>query len=258
MNRPVVGVSANAHLIEESYRVQGSGERTIEAVAAVADAVPMILPGLPGMASTGELVDLLDGLVLTGARPNVHPEFYGEAETEAHGPFDRGRDGVTLPLLRAMIEAGKPVFGICRGIQEMNVAFGGTLHPEIRDLPGRMNHRMPKGEKDHGVIFAKRHLVRFREGGAFHRLLGATETVTNSLHGQAVWTAGRRVLVEGHAEDGTVEAIAIEGAQAFALGVQWHAEYDAAADPVSRVLFEAFGADARKARAARRGRRGAA
>ncbi|MDT8343150.1 MAG: gamma-glutamyl-gamma-aminobutyrate hydrolase family protein, partial [Thermohalobaculum sp.] len=182
MSRPVVGISASAHLIEESYRVQGAGERTLEAVAAVADALPIMLPGLPDAAATGELVELLDGLVLTGARANVHPQSYGEAETAGHGPFDQGRDGVTLPLIRAMVEAGKPVFGICRGIQEMNVAFGGTLHPEIRDLPGRLNHRMPRGETDHGVIFAKRHVVRFSEGGRFHGLLGVTETVTNSLH----------------------------------------------------------------------------
>ncbi|MBK0398613.1 gamma-glutamyl-gamma-aminobutyrate hydrolase family protein [Limibaculum sp. M0105] len=258
MSRPVIGVTAYRHMIDDTFLAQICGERTPEAVAAVAGGLPLILPGMPDAASTGELVDLLDGLVLTGARPNVHPECYGEAETEAHGPFDRGRDGVTLPLIRAMTEAGKPVFGICRGIQEMNVAYGGTLHPEIRDLPGRMNHRMPKGEKDHGVIFAKRHRVHFREGGAFHRLLGITEAETNSLHGQAVWSPGGRIVLEGHADDGTVEAISIDGARAFALGVQWHAEYDAVQDPLNRALFEAFGADARAARDARSGRRGAA
>jgi len=144
-----------------------------------------------------------------------------------------------------MIEAGKPVFGICRGIQEMNVAFGGTLHPEVRDLPGRMNHRMPVGEKDPEVIFEKRHSVSFREGGVFHHLFGTTAAVTNSLHGQAVWEAGPRVVIEGHAGDGTVEAISIEGAASFALGVQWHAEYDPVGDPVNRALFAAFGAAAR-------------
>jgi putative glutamine amidotransferase len=257
MTRPVIGVTAFAHLLEDTFGVQVCGDRTPEAVAEVSGGIPLILPGLPGAASTGELLELLDGLVLTGARPNVHPAHYGEAETEAHGPFDRGRDDVTLPLLRAMIEAGKPVFGICRGIQEMNVAYGGTLHPEIRDVPGRLNHRMPKGEKDLSVIFAPRHVVRFREGGAFERLLGLREAMTNSLHGQAIWSAGSRVALEGHAEDGTVEAVAIEGARRFALGVQWHAEYDAGTDPVNRALFEAFGADAREAAEARR-RRGAA
>ncbi|HSF94564.1 MAG TPA: gamma-glutamyl-gamma-aminobutyrate hydrolase family protein [Thermohalobaculum sp.] len=244
--RPVIGVTAFLHRIEDTWEAQICGSRTPEAVAAVSGGLPLILPGLPSTAETGELVDVLDGLVLTGARPNVHPSFYGHDETEAHGPFDLGRDNLVLPLTRAMIAAGKPVFGICRGIQEMNVAFGGTLHPEVGDLPGRMRHRMPKGEKDHEVIFAKRHKVAFREGGAFHHLFGTTAAVTNSLHGQAVWEPGERVVIEGRAEDETVEAISIEGAERFALGVQWHAEYDAVEDPVNRALFAAFGAAARE------------
>ena len=247
--RPVIGVTAFLHKIDDSWEAQICGSRTPEAVSAVSGGLPLILPGLPATAETGELVDLLDGLVLTGARPNVHPSFYGHDETEAHGPFDLGRDNLVLPLTRAMIAAGKPVFGICRGIQEMNVAFGGTLHPEVRDLPGRMNHRMPPGEKDHSIIFAKRHKVEFRDGGPFHHLFGTTAAVTNSLHGQAVWQPGERVTVEGTAEDGTVEAISIEGASSFALGVQWHAEYDAIEDPVNRALFAAFGAAARQAAA---------
>jgi len=248
--RPVIGVTAFLHVIDDTFEAQICGNRTPQAVAGVAGGLPLILPGLPETAETGELVGLLDGLVLTGARPNVHPSFYGHAETEAHGTFDLGRDNLVLPLARAMVAAGKPVFGICRGIQEMNVAFGGTLYPEVHDLPGRMNHRMPKGETDPEVIFQKRHSVTFRDGGPFHHLFGTTAAVTNSLHGQAVWEPGPRVVVEGHAEDGTVEAISIEGAASFALGVQWHAEYDAANDPVSRALFTAFGAAARAVAAA--------
>ena len=249
--RPLIGVTAFLHRIDDAFDAQICGNRTPEAVAEVAGGLPLILPGLPATASTSELVELLDGLVLTGARPNVHPSFYGHDETEAHAPFDLGRDNLVLPLTRAMIEAGKPVFGICRGIQEMNVAFGGTLHPEVGDLPGRMRHRMPKGEKDHEVIFAKRHKVTFREGGPFHHLFGTTAAVTNSLHGQAIWEPGEQVVIEGHAEDETVEAISVEGATSFALGVQWHAEYDAVEDPVNRALFAAFGAAAREVSAVR-------
>lgn len=245
--RPVVGVTAFHHRLDDTFDVQICGNRTPEAVAEAAGCLPLIVPGLPETATTGELEALLDGLVLTGARPNVHPSEYGHDETEAHGPFDPGRDAVTLPLIRAMVEAGKPVLGICRGIQEMNVAFGGTLYPEVGALPGRMNHRMPKGEKDLEVIFGKRHRVTFREGGAFHRLIGHDAAVTNSLHGQAVWEPGPRVVIEGWAEDGTVEAISIAGASGFALGVQWHAEYEAATDPVNRALFAAFGEAARAA-----------
>ena len=251
MTRPLIGITAFHQILESRFPTHICGVGNPRAVGEVAGGVPLIIPGEPAVYDIPQLVDLLDGLVLTGARPNVHPSHYGEEETSAHGPFDRGRDDLFLPMTRAMIAAGKPVFGICRGIQEMNVAFGGTLDPEIGQLDGRLNHRMPKDEMDLDVIFRRRHRVTFREGGAFHRLLGVTETVTNSLHGQAVRTPGPRVIVEGTAEDGTIEAIAVEGATSFALGVQWHAEYEPMADPVSRALFTAFGDAARGAMAAR-------
>lgn len=251
-HRPLIGVTAFLHRVDDQFEAEVCGLRTPEAVAEVSGCAPLILPGRPDVLETGHLLELLDGLVLTGGRPNVHPRFYGEEVTPRHGHFDEGRTELVLPLIRAMIEVGKPVFGLCLGIQEMNVAFGGSLHPEIRDEPGRMNHRMPPGEKDPEVVFRKRHLVQFRQGGAFARLLGLTETVTNSLHGQAVWRPGERVVIEGRAEDETVEAISIEGASSFALGVQWHAEYEAGEDPISNRLFTAFGEAARAAQAARR------
>src|SRR5580658_3037727 len=139
------------------------------------------------------------------------------------------------------------LLGICRGFQEMNVAFGGSLHPEIRELPGRMNHRMPRlpnGEihPDLEVIFADRHDVRLTPGGVFAKLLGAETIRVNSLHGQGILEPGKRVVIEGIAEDDTIEAIAIADAPGFALGVQWHAEHDATRNPTNRTLFAAFGA----------------
>ena len=169
------------------------------------------------------------------------PAEYGEEETEAHGAFDRARDAVTLPLVRACVEAGQPFLGICRGFQEINVAMGGTLYPEIRDLPGRMNHRMPPD----GTIeekFALRHPVRLSEGGVFAKLLGASEVMTNTLHGQGIKKPGVRIVVDGYAPDGTPEAIYVKDAPGFTLAVQWHPEWRAGQDPVSRPLFEAFGA----------------
>jgi putative glutamine amidotransferase len=139
-----------------------------------------------------------------------------------------------------------PLFGICRGFQEMNVAFGGSLYPEIRELPGRMNHRMPRLENgeihpDPMVVFADRHEVRLTPGGVFARLFGRDTIKVNSLHGQGILELGRRVVAEGIAEDSTIEAIRIESAPGFALGVQWHAEYDPTTNPINRALFEAFG-----------------
>ncbi len=238
--RPVVGIIGNMGVQNETYRVHTSGTMTSDAVARAAGCLPLIIPSDPRLVSVAELMELCDGFLLTGGRPNVHPSEYGEEETPAHGAFDRNRDAITLPLVRACVERGQPFFGICRGFQEVNVAMGGTLHPEIRELPGRMNHRMPPD----GTLeekFALRHPVRFTPGGAFHRLLGAEEVMTNSLHGQGIARPGERIVIEGRAPDGTAEAIVVAGAPGFTLSVQWHPEYRADEDPVSRPLFEAFG-----------------
>ena len=120
------------------------------------------------------------------------------------------------------------------------MALGGTLHPEIRDLPGRMNHRMPP-DGSLEEKFALRHVVKMSDGGVFHQLLGAREVMTNTLHGQGIKTSGARVVIDGTAKDGTPEAIYVEDAPGFTLAVQWHPEWDATNDPVSRPLFQAFG-----------------
>lgn len=219
---------------------QRVNNRYVVAVAGVAGAQPLVIPSVPDTADIGHLVEILDGIVLTGARPNVHPRLYGAEPTPAHEPYDEGRDAVALPLVRAAVAAGVAVFGICRGFQEMAVAYGATLHPEIRDLPGRLDHRMPAGETDPEVIYRPRQTVRLAPGGVFAKIFGSQEVTVNSLHGQGVLEAPAPLRVEGWAEDGTAEALVIEDAAGFALGVQWHAEYGAATDPVNRRLWEAF------------------
>ncbi len=244
MTRPKIGIIGNPTLIGDHYPAHAGGTMNSHAVAEVSGGLPLLIPADPRLVSVEELMETCDGFLLTGGRPNVHPEEYGEAATEAHGDFDRCRDAITLPLVRACVETGQPFLGVCRGFQEVNVAMGGTLYPEIRDLPGRMNHRMPPdGTLDEK--FAIRHAVTFAEGGAFHRLMGAQKVMTNTLHGQGIKTAGARIVIDGLADDGTPEAIYIDGAPGFTLAVQWHPEYNAANDPVSRPLFAAFGDAAR-------------
>ena len=239
--RPVVGIIGNMNLLDDEYPVYASGLVNSEAVAQLAGCLPLIIPSDPRFVSVAELLDLCDGFLLTGGRPNVHPSEYGEEETPAHGCFDRCRDAITLPLIRACVERGQPFLGICRGFQEVNVALGGTLYPEIRDLPGRMNHRMPTdGTLDEK--FALRHSVSFVEGGVFHRLMGVSEVMTNTLHGQGIARPGERIVIDGYAPDGTPEAIYVKDALGFTLSVQWHPEWNAVKDPVSRPLFTAFGA----------------
>lgn len=240
MRRPVVGIIGNSNVVNGEYPVQAAGLMNIDAVSQVCDAIPVIIPALPSIAEIGELLTICEGFVFTGGRPNVHPSFYGQKPTPKHGDFDMNRDHLTLPLIQACVEVGKPILGICRGFQEFNVAFGGSLHPEIRELPGRMNHRMPP-DGSLEEKFALRHKVYLEKGGAFSDIFNTDIIVVNSLHGQGVDEPGLRVIVEGHADDGTPEAIRIADADGFALAVQWHPEWNAAHDEVSKPLFSAFG-----------------
>ena len=247
MTKPVVGVIGNSGVINDRHNVQLVGQRNMRAVAEVAGALPLMFAGTPDITDVDALLGAVDGILLTGARANVHPTHFGVEPDPRHEPYDQERDAMALGLIRACVELGVPLFGICRGLQEMNVAFGGSLHPEIRDIPGRMNHRMPRlanGEihPDPNVVFADRHEVRLAREGVFARLLHCEAIRVNSLHGQGIEEPGKRVVVEGVAEDGTIEAISIADAPSFALGVQWHAEYDPQSNPINRALFEAFGA----------------
>jgi putative glutamine amidotransferase len=247
MTKPVVGVIGNSGVVNDRHNVQLVGQRNMRAVAEVAGALPLMFAGTPDITDIDALLGAVDGILLTGARANVHPACFGVEPDARHEPYDQERDAMALGLIQACVERGVPLFGICRGLQEMNVAFGGSLHPEIRDIPGRMNHRMPRLENgeihpDVNVVFADRHEVRLAKEGAFAKLLGCEVIRVNSLHGQGIEEPGERVIVEGVAEDGTIEAISIAAASSFALGVQWHAEYDPQTNPINRALFQAFGA----------------
>jgi putative glutamine amidotransferase len=247
MKKPVVGVISNTHRAEGNrFAVQQVGERNLRAVATIAGALPLMFAGTPEITDIDALLEVVDGVLLTGARANVHPTRFRTEPHVGHEPYDEARDALALELVEVCVARGVPILGVCRGFQEMNVAFGGSLHPEIRELPGRMNHRMPRlanGEihPDPAVIFADRHDVRLVPGGAFARLFGQETIRVNSLHGQGILEPGKRVVVEGVAEDGTIEAIRIADAPGFALGVQWHAEHNPQGNAVNRVVFQAFG-----------------
>ncbi|MCX7361296.1 MAG: gamma-glutamyl-gamma-aminobutyrate hydrolase family protein [Alphaproteobacteria bacterium] len=249
--KPVVGVIGNASVVNDRHNVQLVGQRNMRAVAEVAGALPLMFAGTPDITDIDALLGAVDGILLTGARANVHPTHFGVEPDPRHEPYDHERDSMALALVEACVARGVPIFGICRGFQEMNVAFGGSLHPEIRDLPGRMNHRMPRLENgeihpDPLVVFADRHEVRLVPEGYFAKLLGCETIRVNSLHGQGILELGGRVVVEGVAEDSTIEAIRIADAPSFAVGVQWHAEYDPQCNPINQALFKAFGAALRR------------
>jgi len=246
VTRPVVGIIGNSYHLEDRFYVQIASERNFRAIAEVAGALPVLFAAIPEVTDIATLLDMVDGVLLTGARANVHPDVFGETPTPAYEPFDTNRDSTALALVETCVARGVPLFGICRGLQEMNVAFGGTLHPEIRELPGRMNHRMPRLENgeihpDIDYVFGDRHDVLLTPDGYFSKLYGKDTIRVNSLHGQGILEPGKRIVVEGAAEDSTIEAIRVAEAAGFAVGVQWHAEYDPQNNPVNQRLFEEFG-----------------
>ena len=242
MGKPV----GNSRVVDSQHALQAVGERNLRAIADVTGAMPVMFAGVPEITDIPTLLEIVDGVLLTGARPNVHPTRFNTEPHPSHEPYDENRDEVALELIEVCVAHGIPLFGVCRGFQEMNVAFGGTLHPEIRELPGRMNHRAPRLDNgdfhpDPDVVFADRHDVSLVPDGIFARILGCTTVRVNSLHGQGILKPGERIVVEGIAEDDTIEAIRIADATGFALGVQWHAEYDPQVNDVNRALFAAFG-----------------
>jgi putative glutamine amidotransferase len=248
--QPLIGVPACIKAID-NHPFHSVGDKYLRAVAEAAGAVPLVIPAFGDSLDLARLIARLDGLMLTGSPSNVHPNHYGrDAHPEAE-PHDPARDGTTLPLIRLALEADLPMFAICRGMQELNVALGGTLHARVHELPGRMDHRRPKHE-DPDVQYGPRHEVEITPGGALEPLAGEPTVMVNSLHGQAVDRVAEGLTVEAVAPDGTVEAVSVTGARSFALAVQWHPEYKALDNPFSTRLFAAFG-EAARARARARG-----
>ncbi len=236
---PVVAVPADVKAFE-GYRWHAVAAQYLEAAAHVSGAMPLVVPALGGEFDYSSILDFVDGVMLPGSRSNVHPGNYGVIPTPAYEPFDEARDATTLPLIRATLERGLPLFAICRGYQELNVALGGSIATEIQELPDRMDHRAPDSTVQ-DERFAIRQRIDVRPGGRLAPILGTEPIMVNSLHRQAIDRLADGLEVEATAPDGTIEAVSVKGAGAFALGVQWHPEYWAGSDPASRRLFEAFG-----------------
>lgn len=247
--RPLVAVSADHRQIDK-HLWHMAVSTYIDAIVDVAEAIPLIVPSVGARLDIPSLLGQVDGVLLTGSRSNVYPGEYGIEPAPEYEPYDRDRDATTLPLIRAAIDAGVPLMAICRGFQELNVALGGTLHTEIQELAGRLDHRSPKADHNDGR-YAIHQPVLIERTGCLGRILPAGEIQVNSLHRQGVAELAPRLTVEATAPDGTIEAVSVTGAKAFAVGVQWHPEYWATSDRPSQRLFHAF-ADALRARAALR------
>jgi putative glutamine amidotransferase len=239
--KPLIGISC----CTKQFGVFGmpnhaASDTYVRATDAVVRGVPVLIPASGSAACVETLLDRLDGIMLTGSRSNVQPSLYGGPPHPDGVPEDPARDSATLPLIRAAVAQGVPVLAICRGFQELNVALGGSLHQRIQDLPGRLDHSTPM-QPSGKVRIGKAHSIRLVPGSWLRRLAGASEIAVNSLHNQGIDRLAPGLVVEGTAPDGLIEAVRVAKAPGFAVGVQWHPEYDFETDALSRRIFAAFG-----------------
>jgi putative glutamine amidotransferase len=242
--RPVIGLPADRRMIGH-HPFHAVGEKYIRAVTEAADAIPFLIPSLGEALDLEEVLARVDGILFTGSPSNVEPHRYEGPESSAGTLHDPHRDATTLPLIPRAVESGVPVLGICRGFQEMNVAFGGTLHQNVHAVAGFLDHRDDESlalEEQYGPA----HDVALEPDGVLRRLAGADRVRVNSLHSQGVDRLGSRLVVEARAPDGLVEAFRVKDAPRFALAVQWHPEWKVMSNSFSRALFAAFGAASRE------------
>ena len=227
-----------------------AGEKYLKAITEAANAVPLIIPVLADDLAIDELVDQVDGVLLTGSPSDIEPRHYGSESDDPDALRDPHRDAMTLPIARHALQTGVPLFAICRGFQELNVVLGGTLHQKVKDVPGYHNHKEnPQDPVE--VQYGPAHPVVLSEGGLLARLAGSGNVTVNSLHGQGIRKLASGVTVEAVADDGLIEAFTVDEADAFALAVQWHPEWQAKSNEFSSAIFRAFG-DACRERAGRK------
>jgi putative glutamine amidotransferase len=240
IGRPIVGICADRSM-SGPHPIHSVGEKYIMAIVEGAGALAVLLPALGERQRIEDILGTVDGLLFTGSYSNVEPARYGGPASAEGTLHDPARDSTALPLLRAAVDAGVPVLAICRGHQEMNVAFGGTLHQRVYEVDGLDDHREDKGEPL-DVQYSAAHAVRLTPGGLLSGLMnGASEAQVNSLHGQGIDRLGEGLSIEAQAPDGLVEAVGMPGARGFVLGLQWHPEWQFASNPLSSAIFSAFG-----------------
>jgi putative glutamine amidotransferase len=243
MSRPIVVIPACSKMID-GHPFDAVGRKYSKAVAEVAECQPLLVPVGPGMTDVASILEVADAILLSGSASNVDPDHYGKEAPIKPDALDPSRDAVTLPLIRAAIERKTPLFAICRGLQELNVALGGTLHQAVHEVNGHKDHRA-RPEAPFEEAYGPIHPVTLR--GKLRDWIGKDEIMVNSLHWQGIARLAEGLKAEAFAADGLVEAVRGPDDEAFCLGVQWHPEWGAKGNPVSTSLFRRFGAAARDA-----------
>jgi len=242
MSRPIVVIPSCSKNIG-GMKFDAVGRKYSAALADVAECQPLLIPLGAGIADVASVLDVAGGILLSGSLSNIEPIHYQSAEPPINADaIDRDRDAVTLPLIRAAIEKKVPLFAICRGFQELNVALGGTLHQAVHSVDGHHDHREPTSE-DYDVKFGPKHQVKLE--GELKNWVGKDSITVNSLHWQGIRKLASPLVAEAFAEDGLIEAVRAPNGNTFSLGVQWHPEWRPATNPVSIALFKKFGEAAR-------------
>lgn len=247
--KPLIGVPADRRVIEP-HPFHMVGEKYLQALIRAADALPLMTPVMPDDVDIDELLAQFDGVFLTGSYSNVEPHHYDGEPSEEGTLHDPHRDAVALPLARRALECGVPVFAVCRGFQELNVALGGTLHQKVHEVTGYHYHLEHKDDPL-DVQYGPSHPVNLVEGGLLHGLADSDSVMVNSLHAQGVARLADGVTVEAVADDGLIEAFRVDAAPGFNLAVQWHPEWRVMENDFSMAMFKAFG-EACRLRAAER------
>lgn len=254
---PVVGIPCDIREIAP-HPFHAVGEKYINGVAHGARAIPLLIPGfgagrdlepLGDLIDLDDLIDELDGIFLPGSPSNVEPHHYGGHEPRPTTMLDAQRDALALPLIRKAVEREIPLFAVCRGMQELNAALGGTLFQHVEEVPGRIDHRAPDAPREEQ--YGPAHDIDVVEGGVLHRITGLTRYKVNSLHGQGVDRLAPGLALEAVAPDGQIEAASVVGATVFQLGVQWHPEWRFRERLADHALFTAFGEACRAYRSAK-------
>jgi putative glutamine amidotransferase len=238
-NRPLIGVVSDRRM-QGAHPFHMVGEKYLQALADGSDAYPVALPSLAEGFDVQDIIDRLDGIFLTGSPSNVEPHHYLGDPSEPGTWHDPERDLAALALIPAAIRVGMPLFAVCRGFQEVNVSFGGTLHQAVHEVPGYKVHK-ENPDDPLEVQYGPSHDVEFVEGGLLRRITDQNGAVVNSLHSQAIDRIGDELEVEAIADDGVVEAFVVRNAPGFTLGVQWHPEWQVMENPVSVAIFREFG-----------------
>ncbi len=241
--KPLIGIPADRRILGP-HPFHCVGEKYIRAITDAADAIPVLIPALGDEVDFDAVLAGVDGILLTGSPSNVEPHHYAGTESDAGTMHDPHRDATTLPMIPRVVDCGMPLFAICRGFQEMNVVYGGTLWQKVQEQPGMRDHREDK-DAPLELQYAPAHEIELVPGGILRGLAGADRVMVNSVHAQGVDRLGRGLEVQARAPDGLVEAFSVRSSPGFTLGVQWHPEWQVMKNPFSRALFAAFGQAAR-------------